>query len=48
MTKEYNKTLSILRQLEVKYPNDPGLKQRIQMIEQMNKQPVAGTPEKGK
>jgi hypothetical protein len=48
MEKEYNKSLSVLRQLEVKYPNDPGLKQRIQMIEQLSKQPAADTTGKGK
>jgi hypothetical protein len=48
MTKEYNKSLGILRQLEVKYPTDPGLKQRIQMLEQMTKSPVADTSVKGK
>ncbi|MGD1046830.1 MAG: DUF2723 domain-containing protein [Bacteroidota bacterium] len=48
ITKEYNKSLSLLRQLEVKYPTDPGLKQRIQMLEQMSKQPVSVAPEKGK
>ena len=48
ITKEHNKSLNILRQLAVKYPTDPGLKQRIQMLEQMNKPPVAAAPEKGK
>ena len=48
MTKEYGKSLNILRQLAVKYPTDPGLKQRIQVLEQMSKQPEAVLPEKGK
>ena len=48
MTKDYNKSLGILRQLEVKYPTDPGLKQRIQMLEKMTKSPVADTSVKGK
>ncbi len=47
LTKEYNKSLNILRQLEVKYPTDPGLKQKIQMLEQLNKQTTA-EPGKGK
>jgi hypothetical protein len=48
MTKEYNKSLGILRQLEAKYPTDPGLKQRIKMLEQMSKQPVDSSLGKGK
>jgi hypothetical protein len=48
MTQEHEKTLNILRQLAVKYPTDPGLKQRIQVLEQMSKQPAAVLPEKGK
>jgi hypothetical protein len=48
MTKEYGKSLNILRQLAVKYPTDPGLKQRIQVLEQMSKQPEAVLPENGK
>ena len=48
MEKEYDKTLNVLRQLEIKYPNDPGLKQRIQMIEQLSKQPAVDTAGKGK
>ena len=47
MTKENDKSLNILRQLAVKYPNDPGLKQRIQVLEQMTKAPVAAAPGKG-
>ncbi len=48
ITKEHNKSLNILRQLAVKYPTDPGLKQRIQMLEQMTQSPVADTSVKGK
>jgi hypothetical protein len=48
MTKDYNKSLGILRQLELKYPSDPGLKQKIQMVEQMAKGSAAAAPEKGK
>jgi hypothetical protein len=48
MTKEYNKSLNLLRQLAVKYPSDPGLKQRIQTLEQLSKPPSAVAPEKGK
>ena len=48
MTNDYNKSLGILRQLEVKYPSDPSLKQRIQMLEKMTKSPVADTSVKGK
>ncbi len=48
MTKEYDKSLNILRKLSVLYPTDPNLKQRIQMLEQMSKQSAALTPEKGK
>ena len=44
MAKEYNKSLNLLRQLEAKYPTDPNLKQRIQILEQMVKSPVAATP----
>jgi hypothetical protein len=38
MTKEYQKEIDILRKLAVRYPSDPSLKQKIQMLEQMNKQ----------
>jgi hypothetical protein len=48
MTKEYDKSLNLLRQLAVKYPTDSSLKQRIQMLEQMSKQPVTAAPETGK
>lgn len=48
ITKEYNKSLNILRQLAVKYPTDPSLKQRIQVLEQMSKSPVADTLAQGK
>ena len=48
MTKDYKKELDILRQLAVKYPTDPGLKQRIQMIDQMSKSAIADTTAKGK
>jgi hypothetical protein len=48
MTKEYDKSLNLLRQLAVKYPSDTSLKQRIQMLEQMSKQPVTAAPETGK
>ena len=48
MTKEYNKSLNILRELEVKYPSDPGLKQRIQMVEQLAKGSTPAPTEKGK
>ena len=48
LTKEYNKSLGILRQLEAKYPTDPGLKQRIKMLEQMSKLPVDSSLGKGK
>ena len=30
-TKEYDKALGILRQLQIYYPSDPGLKQQIEM-----------------
>jgi hypothetical protein len=48
MTKEQDKSLNILRKLAVLYPTDTNIKQRIQMLEQMNKQSAAPTPEKGK
>lgn len=48
ITKEYGKSLNILRQLEMKYPNDPGLKQKIQMLEQLSKHSEAGALEKEK
>ena len=48
MTKEYGKSLNILRKLAVLYPTDTNIKQRIQMLEQMSKQSAAPTPEKGK
>jgi hypothetical protein len=48
LTKEYNKSLALLRQLEVKYPQDPGLKQRIKMMEQLTKVPDTAATEKGK
>jgi hypothetical protein len=38
MTKEYNKSLDVFRKLAVLYPKDPGLQQRIQMLEQLVKQ----------
>ncbi len=33
MTKEYDKAIEILRKLQTQYPNDPGVKQRIQELE---------------
>jgi len=45
MTKEYSKSLNLLRQLAVKYPADPGLKQRIQVLEKLTSAPVAVAPE---
>jgi hypothetical protein len=48
MTKEYDKSLNILRKLAVLYPTDTNIKQRIQMLGQMSKQSSAPTPEKGK
>jgi hypothetical protein len=48
MTKEYDKSLNILRKLAVLYPTDPGIKQRIQMLEQMSKQSAAPVPGKEK
>ncbi len=44
MTKQYGKSLDILRKLEVIYPKDPGLKQKIQETEQLMKQSAAITP----
>jgi hypothetical protein len=48
MTKEQDKSLNILRKLAVLYPNDPNVKQRIQMLEQMSKPSAAPTPGKEK
>jgi hypothetical protein len=48
MTKEYNKSLDILRQLAVKYPADSSLKQKIQMLEQLSKSTDPAAPEIGK
>ena len=48
MTKEQDKTLNILRKLAVLYPKDPGINQRIQMLEQMSKQPAVPAPGKEK
>jgi tetratricopeptide (TPR) repeat protein len=38
MTKEYDKSLELFRKLEVLYPKDNNLQQRIQMLEQLVKQ----------
>ena len=46
MTKQHEKTLTILRKLATMYPNDPGLKQRIQIVEQMVKQSTSTPSEK--
>jgi hypothetical protein len=48
MTNEQEKTLMILRKLEVLYPNDKNLKERIKMVESLTKQSSAPAPEKGK
>jgi hypothetical protein len=48
MLKENDKTLNILRKLAEKYPQDTSLKERIQMLEQLNKQSVAVAPAQGK
>ncbi len=47
-TNEYDKSLVILRKLSVMYPSDPGIKQRILMMEQMSRQAAEAAPEKGK
>jgi len=48
MTKEQDKSLNLFRKLAVLYPNDPTIKQRIQILEQMSKQSAAPTPGKEK
>jgi hypothetical protein len=48
MTKEYDKSIGIFQKLLVLYPNDPGLKSRIQVLEQLSKQTAAVPLEKGK
>jgi hypothetical protein len=48
MTKEYDKSINILRRLAALYPTDPSIKQKIQMLEQLSKQSAAPAPEKGK
>ena len=35
MTKEYDKEIGLLQKLQTLYPNDPGVKQRIQALEQL-------------
>jgi hypothetical protein len=48
MTKNYSKSLNLLRQLEVRFPTDPGLKQRIKMLEEMSKTQDTVAQGKGK
>ena len=48
MTKEQDKSLNILRKLAVLYPNDPSIKKRVQMLEQMSKQSAPPIPGKEK
>jgi hypothetical protein len=40
-TKSYDKSLNILRKLGALYPQDPGIKQRIQLLELQTKQAEA-------
>ncbi len=40
MKRDYGKTLDLLKSIQVMYPNDPGLKQRIQATEQLLAQPT--------
>lgn len=47
-TKEYDRAVNMLYKIEAKDPNIPGLKQRIQMLEQKSKQLNIVTPEKSK
>jgi hypothetical protein len=35
ITKEYDKEIGLLQKLQTLYPNDPGIKQRIQSLQQL-------------